>query len=200
MAMDPISRPDAPADGSVWGRYLDPGERLLWSGAPDGGLRCTGRDLIVSAFSLLLLGFAILWVAGAGAGLWSGEWRDHQGFLRWWMVLFPLFGLPFVLGGFYAVIGRYFTDAARRRRTVLALTDRRGLILAGGPRPMLTSFPIRPDTVIDYYPGRLARIHFATIGDKDSEGWTSYHRAGFDWIAGGEAVYRLIRRIQQGEG
>lgn len=178
--------------------YLDPGERLLWSGAPVAAIKFTPRDILSSLFSLFLLGFALFWIGGAGTGLWTGEWRGESGFQRWMMFLFPLFGVPFVLVSAYYAFGRFPLDARRRARTRLGLTDRRALIWVDGRAPVLTSFPLTPEAVVEFFPARYARIHFATMAEKDSEGWTSYHRAGFDWIAEGETVYRLIRKIQTG--
>jgi ABC-type Na+ efflux pump permease subunit len=79
-----------------WDDYLDPDERLLWTGAPATGLRITPRGIATSLGSLFLLGFALFWTAGAGIGLWSGEWREADGFMRVFMIAFPLFGLPFI--------------------------------------------------------------------------------------------------------
>lgn len=178
--------------------YLDPGERLLWSGAPVAAIKLTQKDALSSLFSLFLLGFALFWIGGAGIGLWTGQWRAETGFQRWMMILFPSFGVPFVLVAAYHAFGRVYLDARRRARTRLGLTDRRALIWVDGRSPVLTSFPLTSETVVEYFPAQHARIHFATMTEKDSEGWSSYHRAGFDWITEGESVYRLIRKIQTG--
>jgi hypothetical protein len=183
-----------------WDDYLDPGERLLWTGAPAIGLRFTPRGIATSLGSLFLLGFALFWTFGAGMGLWSGEWREADGFMRLFMIVFPLFGLPFIAAGLYGVIGHYFADARKRARTRYALTTRRALIAENGKERMLRSWPILPDTVVDFLPGPEARneasIRFATEVQVDSEGDKTHTRTGFELIPDGDTVMRLIRQIQ----
>ncbi len=181
-----------------WEDFLDPGERLLWTGAPITGIRFTNRAIATSVFSLFILGFALFWTAGAGWGLWSGQWRNAEGFLKAFLILFPLFGLPFVAVGLYGVFGHYLADARTRARTRYALTDRRALIAIDGRERLLRSWPIRPDTVVDFLPGPEASIRFATEVQVDSDGDKTHTRTGFELIRDGEAVMRLIRQIQTG--
>jgi hypothetical protein len=181
-----------------WDDYLDPGERLLRSGAPAAGLRVTPRGIATSLGSLFLLGFAIFWTGGAGMGLWSGEWREADGFMRLFMIIFPLFGLPFIAVGLYGVLGHYVTDARTRARTRYALTTRRALIAVDGRERMLRSWPIGRETIIDYLPGPEASIRFATEVQVDSDGDKTHTRTGFELIPDGDAVMRLIRQIQTG--
>ena len=184
--------------GDSWDDYLDPGEHLLWTGAPATGLRFPRRSIATSLASLFLLGFAVLWTAGAGVGLWSGAWRAESGFLRVFAIAFPLFGLPFIAVGLYGVFGHYMTDARRRARTRYALTNRRALIAEDGRQRLLRSWPIKGDTIIDFHPGPEAFIRFATEVQVDSEGDKTHTRIGFDRIPDGDAVMRLIRQIQTG--
>jgi len=98
---------------------LAPGERMLWSGAPDCRRLFYPEDAALVPFSLLWGGFAIFWEANA---LSSASARDT--------VLFPLWGVPFVLVGLYLIIGRFFLRKWLRRRTLYALTDRRVVSIA----------------------------------------------------------------------
>jgi hypothetical protein len=97
--------------------YLLPGEEILWADQPLQGLRLRPADIFVIPFSLLWGGFSFFWeylVVSSGAPL-----------------IFALFGLPFVLVGIYLIVGRFFTDAATRARTVYAISDERVMIKTG---------------------------------------------------------------------
>jgi hypothetical protein len=98
--------------------FLLPGEKVLWAGAPRGGLALTARDVFLVPFSLLWGGFAIFWEWGALSGKAPFP--------------FALFGVPFVLIGLFLIVGRFFADAWLRSRTSYALTDRRVLIMRSG--------------------------------------------------------------------
>jgi hypothetical protein len=182
-----------------WSDYLDPDERLLWTGRPAQGMRYTGKRIGASFVGLFVLGFALFWTAGASAGLWMGEWRNTDTLMFWFFILFPIFGLPFVGLGLYATVGHFFHDRNTRAKTLYALTNRRALILVLGRKVSVKSWPIRPETVIDYEPGLEANIYVATETHTDSEGDKTHTRVGFDLIEDGDKVYRLIRQIQTGE-
>jgi hypothetical protein len=99
-------------------RYLQPGEKILWTGRPDPS-RLIGRaDRFLIPFSLMWGGGAIVWESGVI--LTGAPW------------LFWLWGLPFVVAGQYFIWGRFIYKRWDRRRTAYALTDQRALILRGG--------------------------------------------------------------------
>src|SRR3954451_15422857 len=100
--------------------YLFPGESILWAGQPKQGLALTGRDALLIPVSLLWGGFAIFW----NVGVWSFPGKGPPLFFR-------LFGLPFLVIGLYVIVGRFFHDAAIRKRLVYAVTDQRILVLRG---------------------------------------------------------------------
>jgi len=99
--------------------YLQPDERVVWTGRPTQGVWLSGRDVFLIPFSLLWGGFAIFWettvlITAARS-----------------LVVLPmaLFGGAFVVVGCYMIFGRFFVDAWARSRMVYALTDRRALII-----------------------------------------------------------------------
>jgi len=93
---------------------LEAGERLLWSGRPDSRRWLYPQDAVLIPFSVMWGGFAIFWEAEV---LSSSSARGT--------VLFPLWGIPFVLIGLYLMIGRFFLRRWIRRRTLYAVTDQR---------------------------------------------------------------------------
>jgi hypothetical protein len=92
---------------------LESGERLLWSGRP-GSRWLYPQDAVLIPFSIMWGGFAIFWEASVLSN--SGA-RDS--------VIFPLWGVPFVLAGLYLMVGRFFARRWMRKRTLYAVTDQR---------------------------------------------------------------------------
>lgn len=115
---------------------LEPGESLIWSGAPRQGVALRPGDAYMIPFSLLWGGFAIFWEAnvlrmdGANAGFMS------------------IWGIPFVLMGLYLIVGRFFVDALARTKTFYGLTDRRAIIISGLFSKTINSLPLRTLTDI----------------------------------------------------
>lgn len=105
-------------DDPFQGRLL-PGERIVWRGAPGGGILFSPSDIVMVPFSLVWCGFAIFWTVEATA--------THV------LDFFTLWGAMFVCIGVYFVAGRFLVDAWVRRGTAYAVTDRRILIARGAP-------------------------------------------------------------------
>lgn len=183
--------PSPTADAGGWAPYLDPDETLLWDGAPVPGLRFRITDLAKSVFGAFFFGFAIFWMWGASG---FGKFDAPGPFM-----LFPLFGLPFVAVGGYLMFGHYFWSAWVRGRTRYALTDRRAFIAKRGLRRSLKSYPIHADTQIDYEPGPEATIWLAQETRRGNKGRSYTVKKGFEFIADGDAVYRIVRDIQRGD-
>lgn len=108
--------------------FLLRGERILWSGKPDGGIHFKTSDLKRSMFFVFFAGFAVFWMIMA----------SQSGGIFW------MFGLPFLFVGLNGVIFRYFREARARKHTLYAVTDERVLILKKGKN--LTAVPIREIT------------------------------------------------------
>lgn len=104
-------------------KELDSGEKLMWAGTPKQGTIFRGSDVFMIPFSLLWGGFAIFWeimalqIPSEKAGAVS--------------IVFPLFGIPFVLIGFYLIFGRFIFDSKKRAKTFYGLTDQRAIIISG---------------------------------------------------------------------
>jgi hypothetical protein len=101
------------------------GERVIWTGAPDQGLRLRGADAVMIPFSLMWCGFAIFW-----------ETMALTMHTPWF---FRLWGVPFALMGLFMAFGRFFADAWLRQRTSYAVTNERVLITRTGPFSSFTA-------------------------------------------------------------
>jgi len=104
-------------------KELDSGERLLWAGAPKQGTLLKSSDIFMIPFSLLWGGFAIFWETMA-LQIPSNKAGTVD-------IVFPLFGIPFVLVGLYMIFGRFIYDSRKRSRTFYGLTDQRAIIVSG---------------------------------------------------------------------
>jgi hypothetical protein len=102
------------------------GEEILWLGQPDASKLFSGHDIFLIPFTLLWGGFALYWNIGV--------WTSGSPFF------FRLWGLPFLLVGFYLVIGRFLYKQWSKRNTYYAVTNKRLLILSTGFRHNLQAF------------------------------------------------------------
>lgn len=110
-------------------QHLQGDERLLWSGQPAAGIRFRKQDIFLVPFSLMWGGFAIFWEVMAVSLTFGGE-QQNEG-LPLFAIIFPLFGLPFVIVGLYLIFGRFWVDAKKRKNTLYGITDQRIIILSG---------------------------------------------------------------------
>lgn len=127
---------------------LRPGERVLWHGMPEPGLRLARCDLLLIPFSLFWLGFIIFWNIGVARGQAPLPFR--------------LFGLAFLLVGLFLLNGRFVLDALLRARTTYTLTDRRALIVRTGAMARHSSVDLRAvaDLNLSTEPGGLGTVRF----------------------------------------
>ncbi len=169
-----------------WEGLLDDDENIVWQGQPDGKFRLRGKNIVISVFGLFFLVFSLFWtVMAASAGQMPVGMR----------LLFPLFGLPFVLVGLYLVVGIHWFDALGRRKTHYTLTNKRAFIATQMFGKRLKSYPIDEDTVLDLRPGPPDSLFFAEEVRRRKNG-TFRVPVGFELIPNGHAVYQLFRKAQ----
>ena len=118
---------------------LDPGEKLLWTGQPKQGVRLQPQDAFMIPFSLMWGGFSFFWEAGVLGLIHLGNSNRPQTTPPLFMAIF---GIPFVLIGIYLIFGRFFFDAASRKKTFYAVTNQRLIILNSFLRFDLTSLDL----------------------------------------------------------
>jgi len=102
-------------------RGLSHDEKILWLGQPKQGLSFTTYDILFIPFSLLWCGFAFFWeinVLNIGGDVPSPI-----------TIVFPIFGIPFILLGLYMVFGRFIYKAWKKRFTFYAITSKRAISL-----------------------------------------------------------------------
>jgi hypothetical protein len=166
-----------------WAAVLQPGERLLWEGAPATGTRLRRRDALMVPLSLAWAGFAVFFEVKAA--LTGAPW------------LLLMLGGAVVAGAVYFVGGRFLWDSWKRGRTRYALTDRRAIVAVGGPRSPARSMPVDASTTVEFRPGEEAMIILTPPPPADPEAKKPAPLA-FEFIAQGERVRDLIRAVQAG--
>ena len=85
-------------------------------------------NVLLITVSILLCGLIIFWMAIV---------------VYWCLGAFALSGLPFFLFSLFLVVGCLALDAALRRNTSYALTDKRVLILRTGVFSSFTAIPLK---------------------------------------------------------
>jgi hypothetical protein len=114
---------------------LEPGERLLWEGAPDRAIEFGRKDVPDIAGGLIFAGFSAFWMTGVAkqGGLWA-------------------FGAIGIAVGAWLALGRMLWRPFRRSRTRYAITDRRVLAMTDLPGfgPRLRDWRIGRGARIDY--------------------------------------------------
>ena len=105
--------------------YLDPDERIVWTGAP------TRRLFVFRGIDAFFMPFLLVWTA-LPVSILGGD--PNSAFL-----VIPVL---FLFVGFWGLVGRFLWDAWRRRATVYALTDRRAVILQTRPTLRLRDQPL----------------------------------------------------------
>lgn len=90
-------------------------EEILWSGQPENTIFTTS-DIFLIPFSLIWGGFAVFW--------------EISTIIASAPFFFSLFGIPFVIMGFYLIFGRFIFKSIKKKHTYYAITNQRILILS----------------------------------------------------------------------
>ncbi len=148
-------------------------------------------------------GFAIFWEASVlGIGLMSHSGAHHPA--GGGSLCMILWGIPFVLVGLYIMVGRFFYDAASRRKTFYAVTDHRAIILKGQWSVDVMSFDfftLGPLNLSERADGS-GSILFGNpnpLSVLGTSGWPTtgrYTVPGFYLLPDAKTVFNLIRQAQ----
>jgi hypothetical protein len=149
-------------------------------------------------FSILWGGFAIFWevsvlkIAPKAQGTTA--------------VVFPLFGIPFVVVGLYVMFGRFFVDAYARSKTTYGITSDRIVIVSGIFSQQTKSLQLRTLSDVSLTEGSNG-FGTITFGPTTSYGgffpggsWPNSGRVAtpaFEMIDRAKEVYDMIRSAQK---
>lgn len=168
-----------------WDGILAEGERILWQGQPSSRISPKPGQIGESLFGLFFMGFSVIWMRTAYAISGGPIW---------------LFGLIFFFIGAYNVFGKYLWQSYERGHTWYTLSDRTAYIAKDSPLGgrSLSSYPITPDTALDFAEGTTSAIYFASETYRVN-GRARTAKVGFENLADGRAVYDKMLKIQKGE-
>jgi len=178
---------------------LDPGERVLWAGQPRQGIYFRASDFYLIPFSIMWGGFAIFWEYSVLTNF--GHGRVGRGGAP---IIFPLWGIPFVLIGLYMMVGRFFFDAWQRRRIWYGVTDRRALIVRTSLGRKFTSFDLRTIGEVSFqqHSDGTGTLTFGPAVSVFMQRNRSMNLQGaannaFDHTPDAAEAYRVVRQVQQ---
>lgn len=156
------------------------GETVQWVGQPDPSVIFSKADIFLVPFSLMWGGFALFWESMVLILVFKGQEVP---------IIFPLFGIPFVVAGLYFMFGRFFYKAWKKRRTYYAVTDKRILTLTLGRSRNVQATFIRDIPTVNKFIGRNGT---GTIIFGNTNGMASmYANTGMEAM-GGSHVYGMI--------
>jgi hypothetical protein len=198
LADPPAPCPLAPRRSADWAEVLEPGERLLWQGRPDPGLRLRWRHLPLALVGAMIVGLAGLLAEQALTGLTAGD--EGAG---------ALLALAAGLGGFglWCLLAPAIGDMLRRRGTAYALTERRALVETDFLGRGLAAWPITAESPIWLQPGRPGSACFgihrprAGIADRLLRGGPALKERAvcFECVAEAERLVALLEDVREGK-
>lgn len=179
---------------------LSGGERLLWAGQP------IAKRVMLYAFAIYFFAipwtaFSLFWEAMALSPLFmETASQDQQYVQKAFGIVFPLFGLPFVLIGFGMLLSPFFAYG-KAKKTIYAITDRRAMVINCRSGREVTSFPYEgwdePLNRTEKTDGS-GSLFFATKQVSGRHGRTRNVKTGFEHVPGVREVEVKLRRAIEG--
>lgn len=182
---------------ATWESYFEPGEKLLWQGAPVQGVFPGWGGLFLSAFGMpfFLIGWGLMIGSMFGLDINQDGLRGVGG-----RIFMFFFAVPFAMIGTGLAFGPWLAGPWAARRVRYALSNKRAYIAKQLFSRTMESYVIGHDDPLEIEQGRRAdSVKFHIRTGRDSDGDKTTEKIGFDNIPDGEVVYHLIRKIQRGE-
>lgn len=173
-------------------RELAPGERLLWKGRPQRGIKFRSQDAFGIPFGIVWCTFIVFWAYGFFS--LTGAGNDFNFMVIGILILFGLVG-------FHMMIGRFVADAYARSKMEYALTDRRALIVSNTFSRSVRSIDYRtePNISLSERSGGSGTIYFGEQPTGKNQMVSSSSLAAFEFIDNARDVYNRILKAKVGE-
>lgn len=180
-----------------WEDWFQPGETLLWEGAPSAGLKSIPLNIFLTLFGVPFLG-AGLFTSWTGLGYLFGFNGDWQIWNLGLGIVLSAFGVPFLVVGCGMMFGPWLYEILRPTRLRYALSNKNAYVANRMWGRKMDILPIRAQTHIETEEHRNGSMsiwfHFERYLDSDGDKQT--RKKGFENLADGHDVYLRIRSIQ----
>ena len=185
----------APDDRAAMTAALTPGERIRWAARPNASGMWASFGIYV--FAIPWTAFALFWESMALIPLFASNETTPAVMKYGFGIVFPLFGLPFILIGF-GMLAAPFWAMARAGRTIHAVTDRRLLTIVRGRKTEVKSVFLDRIGPVERKSGRDGRgtIKVQTHSRVDSDGDRITEKIEWIGIPDAAGVERLILESQ----
>jgi hypothetical protein len=132
--------------------------------------------------------FSVYWVHGAWSQTASANSAQSS--------IFPLFGVPFVLVGFYTFVGHFFWHALCRQYTEYAVTNRRVIVRSGILSKTTRSIEYRkiPTLTLTERSDGSGTIQFGETKAVNAGEGVSYVATKIEAVPDVRSVYNIIRK------
>lgn len=173
--------------------HLNFDEIMIWAGIPNRGIILRWADALLIPFSFSFLGIAIF--------------IEFSYFTEGEDLSIVIFGALLVLLGLYLTIGRFYYDAARRKKTIYGLTKNRIIIKYGVFNQSIISLTIKklrnvtlnekPDGSGTIILGSESRFDSLMRGTGFPPGLFTNPVPAIEMISDASNVYRQITDLQK---
>ncbi|MEL7140524.1 MAG: hypothetical protein AAGE83_05090 [Pseudomonadota bacterium] len=175
-----LALPDAQARAR-FEPYLDPNEKILWTGRPMLRPLLEGQEIVLPLVSLVL--------AGAISRIIVQHSRDSFNIEMMRVLMITMMLVLLALAVWLPL-----RTILRRRRSHYAVTDKRAMLLETGMGGKFRSYPLTWDRIVNVRLGRRVSVIFEL-----ERGAPYVSEVGFEHLDDGMEVYRLIRGVQSGQ-